>query len=355
MTGGDDDLGALIAEVRRRSAPAEPPPQLARHGGEADDAWRARVAAVRAGADERAVHHRRVVNESARTLFGRSVADLLPAPTPGLRYDHIQVAIKSLPAAAVHLPLVEEVDTGAPPLAIRTTSPAEPRGRVIYLHGGGFWMGGGEVSSQIDRALIDHLASAGNVEVLNLDYRLAPEHPYPASVVDVLAAIAWTQDDSELPVGLVGVSSGANIAVVAARALARTAGSPPLSSLGLLVPSVALSDAPPALRDDEAVWAARMELIRAYTGPSLPPADPWISPSFEPRLEGLPDTLIVLAQHDEVAMGGERLATAIRAGGTTVVSRAYPMTHTLATPDVEAAMIGEVATFVARSIGHAPA
>lgn len=350
MTRANDDLRALLCEVRRRSAPPEPAPSLLPSGSETEVEWRTRVAAARAAADERAVRYRQVLDAAARDIFGHGVGDLLPPPSSGLQRSTIELHSGSTSTAARHLPRSRAVDTRSSTFTVRRTGPSDPAGRVVYLHGGGFWMGGGEVSENIDQALISHIASAANVEVLNLDYRLAPEHPYPASIVDVLGTIAWAGQDDLLPVGMIGVSSGANIAVAAARAHALIQGSSRLACLALIVPSVALSEAPPSLREDETVWAARLQLIEAYTGPVIPPTHPWISPAFAETLTGLPDTLVVTAAHDEVALGGRRLAAAIEAGGSRVITRRYPMTHTLAAPSVEAEMISEVALFVARSV-----
>jgi salicylate hydroxylase len=129
----------------------------------------------------------------------------------GLRtgYDRFLAANASAPADAK----VEEVDAGG----VRALWVGDGGGpTVLHVHGGGFMFG----SARGAVGLADRIASAVGGRVLAVDYRLAPEHPYPAALDDVLAAYAWLveQDDASPPI-LCGESAGGGLALSAALAL----------------------------------------------------------------------------------------------------------------------------------------
>lgn len=147
-------------------------------------------------------------------------------------------------------------------------------------------------------------------------------------------------------IALLGTSSGANTAAIAARVDALRAPSSPLRALALVLPSMLLSDGPASLRDDPQAWQMRLNQLRGYLGDDLDPADPWISPATASAIRGVPPTFMAIATHDEVAIGGELLADAIRAGGGSVEERSYPMTHVTAPPRVEAAVIQDTTNFL---------
>ncbi|MFT4235693.1 MAG: alpha/beta hydrolase fold domain-containing protein [Microbacterium sp.] len=348
MTALDD----LLTAVRASAEPAEVSPQFA---PKADvGAWLASVAAARAAADARAVRHRVIVDAASERLFGTSIDALLP-PSPELERFTLTVAVPGpvqlgdvVPALTGVAPVGPEWYAAETAVTVQVTAPVSPTAAVVRLHGGAYWMGGGGVSERIDRALLEQIAVTANAAVLDVDNRLAPEHPYPAAIVDALcvldAARAGAAGFVPSAVALAGTSSGAGAVTLAACADALRP-SAPLAALALIVPSVLLSDGPSSLRDDPAAWAARQDLLRSYLG-DIDPADPWVSPAVLPELPGMPPTFAAIAEFDEVAAGGPQLAAAIPGAE----SRTYPMTHTTAPPAVEAQVVQDTARFLARHL-----
>jgi acetyl esterase/lipase len=107
---------------------------------------------------------------------------------------------------------VEEVDANGVPADWITTPNAIPKRGILYLHGGGFIVG----SRQSHRRIASDLAEAAAANVLLIDYRLAPEHPYPAALEDSLSAYQWLINECELDahhLALAGDSAGGNLVI----------------------------------------------------------------------------------------------------------------------------------------------
>ena len=191
-------------------------------------------------------------------------------------------------------------------------------GRLVWIHGGGWILGDLDGFDHVCRAL----ANAGGMEVLSVDYRLAPEHPYPAPLDDVRAAVAWAVGGGE-PVVVGGDSAGGNLATVAVRAHAAGVRAQVLvyPATDATMSGASYSEAPPMLSAEsmQACWAA-------YRG-ETPADDPDISP-LHADLVGMPPTLITLAHNDVLRSDGEAYAQALRAAGVKVELVDYEdMTH----------------------------
>lgn len=104
----------------------------------------------------------------------------------------------------------DDLVAGVP--ARRYVPPGSTRGTLVFLHGGGFIMGGLDTHDALCRTI----ALAAQVRVLSVDYRLAPEHPFPAAVEDALAAWDWAVAHEPGPHGVGGDSAGGNLAAVIA-------------------------------------------------------------------------------------------------------------------------------------------
>ena len=188
-------------------------------------------------------------------------------------------------------------------------APVRP-GTLLYLHGGAYCLG----SPRTHRALTGRLALGLGLPVLALDYRLAPEHPFPAALDDALAAYRVLARQG--PVVIAGDSAGGGLALAVALAL-RDSGDPldlAPAALVLFSPWVdmAMDQAPPAPPKGEAMlsvaWAQACAAL--YLGKGVgsgvgtgvgtgvctddgatPPGHPWVSP-LRAELHGLPPTLI---------------------------------------------------------------
>ncbi|WP_162621878.1 alpha/beta fold hydrolase [Microbacterium suaedae] len=330
-----ENLRRLLAEIRLVSPPL---PRFERAADESAAAWRARIAAARDDADMHALAHREAVDRAASRLFGATARELLPAVPDNLRQSEVQVT-------AADRRVVD----------VSVTAPARPSGAVVVrLHGGGFWMGGGRAARLLDRSLIEQLAATCGATVLNVDYRLAPEHPIPAAmddVHDVLEAVRHGELGEDLDprrIALIGTSSGANIA--AAAALADLGVDDPIAGLVLIVSSLRLDVPPASMHDDPAAWEERRGQLLGYLG-EISPKDPRASPALSPSLGALPPVHAVVARHDEIADGGGELCARVKMAGGVAEEHVYEMTHTVAAPHVEAAWVRGVTDFVGKVLG----
>ncbi|MFL5846692.1 MAG: alpha/beta hydrolase [Solirubrobacteraceae bacterium] len=192
-------------------------------------------------------------------------------------------------------------------------------GLLVWIHGGGWCIGDLDGFDRVCRSL----ANAGGMQVASIDYRLAPEHPYPAPLDDVCAAIDWALGRGE-PVVLGGDSAGANLATVA---LLRTGAAVRAQVLVYPVTDGTMSGASYTDADERMLRRSEMESCwTAYRG-DLPADDPGVSP-LHADLAGLPPALVVVAGNDILRSDGEAYAEALRAAGVEVESSLYEdMTH----------------------------
>jgi acetyl esterase len=187
---------------------------------------------------------------------------------------------------------------------------------IVYLHGGGWMFGAPETHAALTR----RLAGAARATVVSLDYRLSPEHPFPAARDDALAAVAALRDGAVAGIAarriaLTGDSAGAAVALSAAQAL-RDAGGGVLSALALFYGCYAPDFATDSYRrfGDGAfgLSLARMERFwQAYAGDRPPEA---VAPGLAP-LEGLPPVYLNVAALDVLRDDSLRLAAALAGSG----------------------------------------
>lgn len=190
---------------------------------------------------------------------------------------------------------------------------------VLYLHGGGFTTG----SARTHGALASHLAVGAGAAVHLLDYRLAPEHPYPAAVDDVLAAWRELPGRGSAPAAtaLAGDSAGGWLALTAALRL-RDAGDDGPAALGLISPWLDLTGGSWPDRSDAML---RPSWLRRCSAAFAPGAD-LTAPEFAPLradLAGLPP-LVVHAGSEEILLPDTvALAQRARAAGISVEARRF--------------------------------
>jgi epsilon-lactone hydrolase len=191
------------------------------------------------------------------------------------------------------------------------TTPDCPRGAWLYLHGGGFVLG----SPATHRAVAASLARASGRPVFLLDYRLAPEHPYPAALDDALTAWRWLARDAARPVTVAGDSAGGWLALALAQRLA--AGAPPKpAGLALFSPLLDLVAAERPAEDFMLPAAFVAEGVRAWRGRL--PADDRRLDLLGGGVAGLPPVFLGFDRDERLAADGRRLAAALRAAGMPV-------------------------------------
>ena len=187
---------------------------------------------------------------------------------------------------------IERVSAPAAPAEWLRPPSAVPGRVVLYLHGGGYVIG----SPRSHRHLAAAIASAGAASALLLDYRLAPEHPFPAAVDDAVAAYRWLLDQAIAPERIVIAGDSAGGGLTVATLLALRDGSTPLPAGGVCIsPWVDLTCSAASYRTkaeaDPIVQSGPIEeMARAYLG-DRDRRTPLASPLFA-DLRGLPPLLI---------------------------------------------------------------
>jgi acetyl esterase len=210
------------------------------------------------------------------------------------------------------------------PLGVRHYAPSAggPQPLTVYLHGGGFTIGDLDTHDEACRIL----CAEGPVHVLSVDYRLAPEHPFPAALDDARAALRWAQahaaelgaDPARVAIG--GDSAGANLAAVVA--LETRGGTPPAAQL-LIYPVTDVKNTRPSQQlFGEGYFlsnADRAAFTRYYLeGTGTAERDWRVSPLYADDHAGLAPALVVTAGFDMLRDEGEAYANALRDAGTPV-------------------------------------
>jgi acetyl esterase len=220
------------------------------------------------------------------------------------------------------------IGTDAGPLTLRLYRPHGPRpgGRgddrlpiVLNFHGGGGSLGNLDQSDW----LCAHVAARVGALVVSVDYRLAPEHPYPAAREDGYAALCWAVRHADAlggradRVAVMGDSAGGNLAAVLCL-LAREGG-PVIDAQVLLYPVVDLGFAAPsttAFERGPMLTRADMDVFRAnYLGPDGDASDPFCSPLLAPDHRDLPPALVITAGVDPLHDDGVAYAERLRDSG----------------------------------------
>jgi monoterpene epsilon-lactone hydrolase len=217
-------------------------------------------------------------------------------------------------------PLAEDVAIRSGRLGRRPAETLIPAGgdtgaAVLYLHGGGFTTG----SPVTHRALASHLAAASGATVHVLDYRLAPEHPFPAALDDVLAAYRELLDRGATPArtAIAGDSAGGWLALTAALRL-RDAGDPAPAALGLISPWLdLLGTAWPDDRTDAMLRPSWLRRCARDFGGGTDPGAAELSP-LEADLTALPPITMHVGSEEILLDDAVRLAQRARAAGVPV-------------------------------------
>jgi len=231
-------------------------------------------------------------------------ADFAPAGRPHPMPDDVVVA---------------DVTAGGVP-AHWVAAPGADAGRVLlFLHGGGYELG----SLRSDGELAARLGRASGMRVLFPEYRLAPEHPFPAAIDDVLAAWRWLRTDQGLSgssLAVAGDSAGGGLAV-ALLVATRDAGEAMPAAAVLMSPTVDLTSSGASMteradQDPISTPAMLRQLASDYLA-GADPKTPLASPLFA-SLSGLPPLLVLVGTADVLLSDSERLAAAAAEAGVDV-------------------------------------
>jgi acetyl esterase/lipase len=207
---------------------------------------------------------------------------------------------------------------------------AGPSPLVVYLHGGGWTVGSLESHDRMCRRLADGSGAA----VLALDYRLAPEYPWPASVDDTVAALRWVASapaelgETSGAVAVAGDSAGGTLAALACLRL-RDEHPEALPALQvLLYANTDLTGAQPSMREKATGWGLDADTVRFFNSQWVPDENRWgdpdVSPLHAPDLSMLPAALVISAEHDPLRDESEAYAARLRDAGVDVNLRREP-------------------------------
>ena len=261
--------------------------------------------------DELPIDKARAVLEQESWLFGGEPAEvassrdlLIPGPAGDI-------------PARLHLPITAG---GAPADA--------PLPLLIWFHGGGWVLGSIESHEPVARAFCHH----AQVAVLNVGYRLAPEHPFPAAFEDAEAAFLWAHEHAtELGIdadriALGGDSAGGNLSAAVALARTRAGGPKPAFQL-LIVPAVDMvghTRSTDLFATGYFLTEANMEWYKNhYLPPGADRSDPRASPLLAEDLTGVPPAYVAVAGFDPLRDEGEAYAVRLRAAGVPVTLRRH--------------------------------
>ena len=230
-------------------------------------------------------------------------------------------------------PMAEVTDTEVPgpagsrPARVYRPHADGPLPTVLFLHGGGFVIGDLDTHDLACRTIAEHSRAV----VVSLDYRLAPEHPFPAAVEDTVAAADWmVEHTAELGgdhrTGVAGDSAGGNLAAVTAQHL-RDRGHELTAQL-LIYPVTEMGADTDSFRDNAEGYFLDADTMlwfgAQYAGPAgVDPGDPRLSPRHG-DLVGLAPAVVVTAQFDPLRDDGDGYARALAEAGVRVEHRQFP-------------------------------
>jgi acetyl esterase len=287
----------------------------------------------------------------ARRLYRDSRAPLAPDP-PAVESVRLRLA----PGPAGPVPVRHYRPKGA------EASQVLPA--LIYFHGGGWVIGDLDTHDVVCRTL----ANAAHGAVLSVEYRKAPESPFPAAVDDCFAAARWAAaeasalgiDPARIAVG--GDSAGGNLAAVVSL-LARDAGGPAIAFQLLIYPGTDQWMGFPSIERNGTGYLLTKQAMHYFRSHYLPRADDWLdwraSPLLAERLSGLPPAYVMTAGYDPLVDEGKAYADRLTREGVRTEYRNYPdMIHGFITMgrvlDTANAALDDCARAIARSLGHRP-
>lgn len=259
--------------------------------------------------------------------------EMRSAGAPALETMSVDDARAAQRAASIRLggpveQVASAVDRAAGEVQVRVYRPRGAAagailGGVLYLHGGGWVCGDLDTHDRLCRALANRSGAA----VIAVDYRLAPEHPFPAGLDDGLAALAWTRENAAgigvdpRRLAVAGDSAGGNLAAVIALRDRDAGGAPPLRFQLLVYPITDGAMDTPSYSDNGDGYYLTRSGMGWYWGHYIGGADP-LHPDASPLRAGdlgeLPPAYVLTAEHDPLRDEGEAYAERLRAAGVPV-------------------------------------
>jgi len=202
---------------------------------------------------------------------------------------------------------------------------------VVFFHGGGFVLGSVETHDWLCR----HLTRESGCAVLSVEYRLAPENPFPAAVADAYAAVEWAADATDRlrgtgDVAVAGDSAGGTLAAVTALMAAERDG-PEIAHQALLYPGIGIDPEQESVREHAGIVLRRADIewfSECYYRNDIHRRNPYADPINAGDLSGVAPATVVTAGFDPLRDGGKAYAERLVADGVATSYENYPtMVH----------------------------
>jgi len=270
---------------------------------------------VKAILDEDAERGLPPYNELDPVAARKQMLDLSPPVDPQLAAGRIEERL--IPGPQSNIPLRLYYPHGDPPYAL-----------LVYYHGGGWVIGNLETHD----ALCQALAKTSECLVVAVDYRLAPEHPYPAAVEDAYAATCWAADNAvslqadPRHLAVIGDSAGGTLATVVSM-MARDKGGPEISLQVLIYPITDYNFDTPSYLNNERGYMLSRDMMQWFWNNYLEDAavvgHPYVSPLQAQNLDSLPQAIVLTAEYDPLCDEGQAYACKLQACGINTTHSHY--------------------------------
>ena len=269
----------------------------------------------------------RFVLDQMATQGGMELSDLSPAEARQM-FEKMRVPLPGEPVTRV-----EELRIPGPAGAIpaRLYAPdgvTSPAPAIVYFHGGGWVIGSLDSHDNLCRALANRTQSA----VVSVDYRLAPEHRFPAAAEDCWAAARWVAEQGGAlgldggRVAVAGDSAGGNLSAVVAL-MARDRGAPDLRHQVLIYPVTDPDFERPSYVENAEGYLLTRKAMRWFWDHYVPEpgrrSDAYVAPLRAARLDDLPPATVVTAEFDPLRDEGEAYAARLREAGVATTLTRY--------------------------------